>query len=1249
MVSLLRKRQTRAGTTAHSPTSGCARNMNSCQCNVTGTNCLGCCCSGSGWDDMFRRKNDGSRTSSRMERRLSKGRSSRSYRLRRKRLSTPHSGLLHCLLRGNMRLILPVTFISFFFLFNFVLLQMDVFADPSMQGLPGTRETTSQLRLGLQDSLVSESDPLKMTTEELLRLSSQVLHASPNEFNEAFTANSAGPHDRLAKNRKKGFGDDTATLKNLEVGGTTTMHSDKTVNLDALVSSALHGNFNEGQDISSLLPHTVRQQGQQTREEKIEQIAEEFRHSATYRQHVASSETSALSHGSPSPPQSLATSRMPTAVFMTEDAPGSYLTELDDLAPSKSAVVLGTTLSEGADRAAEDVNDSEDPNGEELAEAKAENAAAVGDSYDENEGAWSGLHSLIDQKQHKLDASADSGLLLFGDADPAALEESNDAGDSVDTLGLGLEEEDALGDKSRVYSHDRDLNPRDSQALMKELANLEASIETLHDLQETEELDIATPGKEVAEQIDQLKRERDQLELLQIQQNDADLLALHHLHTKNVVEEAAKVRRLSFAEERFVPYECTLGCDGHGFHKRMFIANSTYELRQPLCSFVRAHTVFAGGDVVDEVRKRRMVFKTASIAKCCELCASYKTLDGKPGCSAWSYDTRAGLLTFRNCYFKDAAKVAIAAEFGLMSGSNSSSLLHIANETEYDVRQEEEACRQGCKRVWVQANIEDADDSTVAQLREDEPVIALGCHDIDEVQCKYWAESSNCAAQANHPLCSSCPESCGCCPSSKKRQDNGLLVAKKPLNPWAVRERTTPYQDNRYLVIDPFYGLPEQRSSQMTSFLDLAAIAAWSGRVLVRPSGYEVYNFSNIQQTFGISLTPFQDNWIDSERFAVGFHDCHKAVKRGAHACLPCSDFDYRTEQQQTPQMALEGLRHLFMNRSMDVAHALTSDLPLVWIATYKRCKKRDNVYFQSTRALTLQYNQSWHQRVHAYMKRHNVLPTPSPLQTSMLSVSKSEAADQVDTQTLVHKAFNPFSYSYVAIQLRTEKFDSQFFTAHECTDILMQAMNGTLRMIAKLGYKHAYLASDARPGGAKTSYTYYYQGKRDAIVKNERKKMDDGKKRDLMKRKMRQFYESMVHSIELMAESWGISVLPNIDTVEPTPGEDPLPEDAVGIVDQLICAQSAVYISTCSEETTQKITGNAQCQKLRLNCGNYVQWVKRYRESYRVPTMDTAQLINAHKKATQQIKMLKKRLKDNKHKDEHALIAPPYPVNFLV
>eukprot|EP00958_Prasinococcus_capsulatus_P002424 scaffold207_cov409-Prasinococcus_capsulatus_cf.AAC.129 len=75
---------------------------------------------------------------------------------------------------------------------------------------------------------------------------------------------------------------------------------------------------------------------------------------------------------------------------------------------------------------------------------------------------------------------------------------------------------------------------------------------------------------------------------------------------------------------------------------------------------------------------------------------------------------------------------------------------------------------------------------------------------------------------------------------------------------------------------------------------------------------------------------------------------------------------------------------------------------------------------------------------------------------------------------------------------------------------------------------------------------------------------------------------------------------------------------------------------------------------------------------------MDTAQLINAHKKATQQIKMLKKRLKDNKHKDvsvtpslacrildqicfaglddcgcahsqEHALIAPPYPVNFLV
>ena len=32
---------------------------------------------------------------------------------------------------------------------------------------------------------------------------------------------------------------------------------------------------------------------------------------------------------------------------------------------------------------------------------------------------------------------------------------------------------------------------------------------------------------------------------------------------------------------------------------------------------------------------------------------------------------------------------------------------------------------------------------------------------------------------------------------------------------------------------------------------------------------------------------------------------------------------------------------------------------------------------------------------------------------------------------------------------------------------------------------------------------TVDYDGKRDAIVKNERKKMDDGKKRDLLKRKM--------------------------------------------------------------------------------------------------------------------------------------------------
>ena len=49
-----------------------------------------------------------------------------------------------------------------------------------------------------------------------------------------------------------------------------------------------------------------------------------------------------------------------------------------------------------------------------------------------------------------------------------------------------------------------------------------------------------------------------------------------------------------------------------------------------------------------------------------------------------AFDCSAGLLTFRNCYFKDINRVSLTPEFGLVSGSNESTPFHIANETLYD-------------------------------------------------------------------------------------------------------------------------------------------------------------------------------------------------------------------------------------------------------------------------------------------------------------------------------------------------------------------------------------------------------------------------------------------------------------------------------------------------------------------------------------------------------------------------------------
>ena len=41
-------------------------------------------------------------------------------------------------------------------------------------------------------------------------------------------------------------------------------------------------------------------------------------------------------------------------------------------------------------------------------------------------------------------------------------------------------------------------------------------------------------------------------------------------------------------------------------------------------------------------------------------------------------------------------------------------------------------------------------------------------------------------------------------------------------------------------------------------------------------------------QVMDIPLSPFKYSWVDMERFAVGFHDCHKVIHASASMITFC-------------------------------------------------------------------------------------------------------------------------------------------------------------------------------------------------------------------------------------------------------------------------------------------------------------------------------------------------------------------------
>jgi len=216
----------------------------------------------------------------------------------------------------------------------------------------------------------------------------------------------------------------------------------------------------------------------------------------------------------------------------------------------------------------------------------------------------------------------------------------------------------------------------------------------------------------------------------------------------------------------------------------------------------------------------------------------------------------------------------------------------------------------------------------------------------------------------------------------------------------------------------------------------------------------------------------------------------------------------------------------------------------LVNIVYYKRCGKRDDAVLMPHPHFFLDYHPRFHEDAVQFLRRKNLSPR-----------------------------------NVIATHLRTEKWGSadEAFGA-ECMPDFENAVVDRVREYASSStdFMALYIASDAMPGGVTTSSTYDNGG---SLGKKRRKEYED-----MMRR--------IMHRIRLETELVILMCPPETSYTER------------GILDQIIGASAGAFVGTCRFTRSSSIpVGTEVCRKKRSVCGNYGEWIFRYRDKYNYNT----------------------------------------------